>query len=426
MAPVDVKLLFVLAKRIVFAFLLIFSLAALQAEDSLLARPDVAKARAWIRDNHEAQIRKQIEISEIPAPTFQEQKRAAFMAGEFHRLGLKDIETDPRGNVLGWRYGATPRTLVVAAHLDTVHPIETDVKVKRQGTRLIGPGLADDARGLTSLLALIEALDRAQIKTNKTLLFVANVCEEGLGDLLGIKYLLRESRHKDRIDAFISIDGTDDGRIVNGALASKRYRVTVRGPGGHSYGEFGRANPAHALGRIIARFTSIEVPAQPKTTYNVGKIGGGTSINSIPYENWMEADMRSESDAELEKLEQALLTAVLEGVEDENKLRAKSGTKVEAESKLLTVRYGGQTPETSALAQAAVWATKAIGVTPRFIISSTDSNVPINMGMPAVTLGGGGRSGSAHSINEWFEPEGAWRGIDRLLLTILSYDLRAR
>lgn len=406
------------------ALLLTLSIAGLHADDSLLARPEVTKARAWLRENHEAQIRKQIEISEIPAPTFQEQKRAAFLAAEFRRLGLKEVEIDPRGNVLGWRPGASPRALVVAAHLDTVHPIETDVKVKRQGARLIGPGLADDARGLTAVLALVEALDRAEIKTQKTLLFVANVCEEGLGDLLGIKYLLREGRHKDRVDAFISIDGADDGRIVNGALASKRYRITVRGPGGHSYGEFGRANPAHALGRMIARFASIEAPAKPKTTYNVGKIGGGTSINAIPYENWMEVDMRSESDSELEKLEQALLAAVKQGVEEENKFRAKSGTRVEAEPKLLAVRYGGQTPESSALAQAAVWASRTVGTTPRFTISSTDSNVPINMGMPAVTLGGGGRSGSAHSINEWFEPEGAWRGIERVLLTILSYDLR--
>lgn len=396
--------------------------AAAQGDDAVLKRADVVKARAYLQANHERHVEKQITISEIPAPTFEEKQRGEYMAGEFRRLGLADVETDARGNVLGWRRGRSPRALVIAAHLDTVHPREVDVKVKRQGARLNGPGLADDARGLTALLALVEALNHASIATNRTLLVVANVCEEGLGDLLGVKYLFREGKYKERLEAFISIDGTDDSRIVNGALASKRYRITVRGPGGHSYGEFGRPNPAHAMGRAIARFTSIEVPAKPKTTYNIGKIGGGTSVNSIPYENWMEVDMRSESDAELEKLEQALLAAVRDGVAEENKLRAASGLRVEAENKLLATRYGGFTPPSSPLVKAADWATRAIGREPSLVIGSTDSNVPINMGIPAVTLGGGGRSGSAHSVNEWFEPEGAWRGIEKVLLTVLAYD----
>jgi acetylornithine deacetylase/succinyl-diaminopimelate desuccinylase-like protein len=346
------------------------------------------------------------------------------MEREFRRVGLKDVESDPRGNVLGWRPGASPRVLVVAAHLDTVFPAGTDVKVKRTGARLNGPGLVDDARGLAVLLALVEALDHAGIATGKSLLFVADVCEEGLGDLLGIKYLLREGRFKDRVDAFISLDGSESSKITSHALASKRYRITVRGPGGHSYWNFGRANPAHALGRIIARFADTEVPAQPRTTYNVGKMGGGTSVNSIPFESWMEVDIRSESDAELDKLEARLLEAARQGVEQENRQRAASGTRVEADCKLVGVRYGGTTPEESPLVQAAIWAARTMGLRPELRTGSTDSNVPISMGIPAVTMAGGGRGGNVHSPQEWFEPEGAWKGAQQALLTILSYDAR--
>jgi acetylornithine deacetylase/succinyl-diaminopimelate desuccinylase-like protein len=381
----------------------------------------------YIEKAHARTIEKQILISEIPAPTFEEQKRAAYLASEFRRLGLKDVEIDPRVNVLGLRPGRSSKALMISAHLDTVFPAGTDVKVKKQGSRLNGPGIADDGRGLAALLTLLEALNEAKIETNHTLLFAANCCEEGLGDLLGMKYLLREGKYKDRIAAVIAIDGTDPTRIVNGALASKRYRITVRGPGGHSYGNFGRANPAHAIGRIIAHFADVEVPEKPRTTYNVGKMGGGTSINSIPFENWIEVDMRSESDKELEKLELALLEAVRRGAEEENRARAKSGTRVEADAKLLATRYSGFTPENSPLVESARSAIlKITGQQPRMQISSTDANVPINMGIPAVTMGGGGRSGDAHSLLEWFDPEGAWKGPQVLFLTLLGFDANAK
>jgi acetylornithine deacetylase/succinyl-diaminopimelate desuccinylase-like protein len=399
--------------------------AAATADDALLFRPDVKRALAYLEARHQDHIKKQIEIAEVPSPTFAEKERAASMEREFRRVGLKDVEIDPRGNVLGWRPGTSPRALVVAAHLDTVFPAGTNVKVKRAGARLNGPGLVDDSRGLAVLLALVEALDHAGITTAKSLLFVADVCEEGLGDLQGIKYLLSEGRFKNGVDAFISVDGYDSAIIVNSAMASKRYRTTVRGPGGHSWIDFGRPNPAHALGRIIARLADLEVPAKPKTAYNVGKMGGGTSINAIPFESWMEVDLRSENDAELNRLEARLLDLVRQGVEEENRLRAGSGMRVEAESKLLAVRHGGTTPADSPLVQAAVWAARTMGLRPDLQIGSTDSNVPINMRIPAVTIAGGGRAGNLHSLQEWFEPDGAWKGAQQALLTVLCYDARA-
>ncbi|MEO7653812.1 MAG: M20/M25/M40 family metallo-hydrolase, partial [Bryobacteraceae bacterium] len=362
---------------------LLLATATLDAQDAIRQRAAVVQALDYLRKNEAAHIEKQIQLSQIPSPTFQEAKRGVQLAAEFRRVGLTDIETDARGNVLGWRKGESERALVIAAHLDTVFPIETDVTVKREPGRLTGPGIGDDARGLAALLGVAEALRDADIRTKKSLLFVADCCEEGLGDLLGIKYLLQQGKYKDQIDAFLSIDGIVPARIVNGALASKRYRITISGPGGHSWENFGRPNPAHALGRVIARFAGIKVPAEPKTTYNVGTIGGGTSINSVPFYNWMEVDMRSESDVELERLEQQLLEAVRLGVDEENRFRAESGVKLTAESKLLTVRYGGKTPPDASLVQAAMWANRSLGFTPVLGTASTDSNVPINMGIPA-------------------------------------------
>ncbi len=412
---------------------LLFLVCALRADDTLLQKPEVKKALDWIQSNHDANIQKQIELSEIPAPTFAEGERAAALVREFQRIGLKDIETDQRKNVMGWRYGTSARAIVVAAHLDTVFPAGTDVKVKKEGKRLVGPGIGDDGRGLAAMLAIAEAIERADIKTNHTILFVANCCEEGLGDLLGVKYLLREGKFKDRIDAFISIDGLDPARIVNRALASKRYRITVRGPGGHSWGNFGRVSPTHAIGRIMAKFADTEVPANPKTTFNIGKIGGGTSINAIAVEAWMEVDMRSESDSELEKLEQKLLAVSRAGVAEENKYREKfaqnkskrSGeAKLTLETKLLATRYGGETPLSSPLVEASQWAAKHFGLKPILEIGSTDANVPINLHKQGVTLGGGGTGGDAHALEEWYEPEGAWKGAQQVLLTVLSWDLR--
>jgi tripeptide aminopeptidase len=389
----------------------------------LLAQdPAVKKGLEYLKTNHEAHLAKQVQIAEIPAPTFHEGERAKFMAAEFRRAGLKNVEIDAQGNVLGWRPGTSPDTIVIAAHLDISFEPGVNTKVRKEGGRWHGPGLADDSRGLVCLLALAEALDHASVQTRLTVLFVANVGEEGLGDLNGVKYLFGQSPHRSRLKAFISVDGTDPGRIVTGGTGVKRYKVSVRGPGGHSYGNFGRPSATHAIGRIISRFTSIDTPSDPKTTYNIGRIGGGTVINAIAEEAWMEVDLRSISPAELDRIELKLMESIRLGLEEENKLRAASGAQVTAETKLIGNRPAGQTPETDPLVRAAMEASRMIGYTPSLVFSSTDSNLPVSLGIPAITMPGGGRSNNAHSLDEWFEPENAWQGPQILLLTLLGYD----
>lgn len=385
------------------------------------AAQDPQRALDFLQANHQKHFENQIRISQIPAPTFAERKRAEYIAGEFRRIGLQRVEIDEKNNVLGWRDGQIEKTLMVSAHLDTVFPIQTDVTVRKKDNRFYGPGLGDNSLGVATLLAVAEAMEHAGIRTRRTLLFVANCCEEGLGDLQGMKHLLRPGALRDRVEACIVIDGADPARIVNGALASKRYGITFRGPGGHSWHQFGRPSPIHALGEAISLFTKLSVPESPKSTYNVGLVGGGTSINSVAAEARMEVDMRSESDAELTRMERHLLDSVEKAVSVENKLRKLGGYKVEVESKLLAVRFGGITPVDSPLAQSAAWAAKRMGVTPFYAISSTDANVPINLGIPAVTLGSGGTGGNAHAPEEWYDPEGAWKGRQQLLLAVTRY-----
>ena len=382
----------------------------------------VAQALGYLEANDAAHLDKQVIITEIPAPTFHEAERGRFMAEEFRRVGLKNVETDAQGNVLGWRPGASPETLVVAAHLDISFEPGVNTKVRREGKRWFAPGIGDDSRGLACLLAVVEALNHAKIETRRTLLFVANVGEEGMGDLNGIRYLFQQSPHKGRLKAFISVDGTDPSRIVNGGLGVKRYRVTMRGPGGHGFGNFGRPSAIHALSRMIGRLSTLEVPAAPRTTYNVGRIGGGTAVNAIAEEAWAEVELRSESPAELDRLELKMMEAMRLGVAEENKQREASGKSATVESKLVSNRPSGQTPETNALVQAAMKAARRTGHDPRLSYSSTDANLPISLGIPAITMGGGGRGDNFHSLDEWYEPEGAWRGPQTVLLTILNYD----
>jgi tripeptide aminopeptidase len=333
------------------------------------------------------------------------------------------VEIDPAGNVLGIRRGESARMFVIAAHLDTVFPTGTDVTVKKSGTRLNGPGLVDDTRGLTAMLTVIDALGLAGIQTRRTLLFVANVGEEGLGDLRGGKYLFHEGKYRDRIDGFISIDGDGTNRVASREMGSRRYRVTVTGTGGHSFLNFGRPNPAHALGRIIAHLADMQVPENPKTTYNVGRIGGGTSVNSIPFESWLEFDMRSEQEEVLIRLEQEFLKRAQMGVDEENRAHATSGTRVELDAKRIAIRHAVSDPVNQNLANCARWAAVVLGFgEPVFYTGSTDTNTPLTMGIPAITVDGGGKAGNLHSLQEWFEPEGSYKGIQRALLTILAYD----
>ena len=388
-----------------------------------------AAAMSSIDRDHDRLVSEIITLTEIPAPPFMEDKRGAAYLEMLRAHKLTEVERDEIGNVMGIRRGVNPAggpLVAVVAHLDTVFPEGTDVTVKRSGTRLTAPGVGDNTRSLAVLLALMRAMDETNIRTANDILFVGNVGEEGLGDLRGVKHLLQKGKYKDRIRQFIAVDGSGGG-IANGGVGSKRYRVTFKGPGGHSYGAFGLVNPAFAMGAAMQKFSTIPVPQTPKTTFNVGVVGGGTSVNSIPFETFMEVDMRSESPVELEKLETAFLLLVRQAADDENKARSTREGKLEADIKLVGDRPSGQTPPTSPIVQMAVASLKAAGSTPSLSFSSTDANVPISMGIPAIRLGSGGTGDRAHALEEWIDVEktSSLRGIRALLTTLLAVaDLR--
>lgn len=381
-------------------------------------------AMAAIDKDHDRLIAEIIQLTEIPAPPFKEDARGAAYLEMLRAAGLTNVERDAEGNVMGLRKGTGGGPLIaIAAHLDTVFPEGTDVKVKRDGTRLAAPGIGDDTRSLAVLLAMVRAMNAAGIQTNSDILFIGDVGEEGLGDLRGMKYLFLKGPYKDRIKTFISMDGAGGGDdITHGAVGSKRYRATFKGPGGHSYGAFGIVSPAFAMGTAIQKFGRIQVPASPKTTFNVGVMGGGTSVNSIPFESWMEVDMRSESRAELEKINEVFIGILNEAVTEENKARSTRLGPVTLDLKLVGDRPSGETPRDALLVQTAAAAIRAAGMTPTYSASSTDSNVPISLGIPAITIDSGGRGGRSHALDEWIDVEKASsvRGIQSALLLLLT------
>jgi acetylornithine deacetylase/succinyl-diaminopimelate desuccinylase-like protein len=310
--------------------------------------------------------------------------------------------------------------LVVSAHLDTIFPPETDFTVRRAGGRLLAPGISDDGCGLAALLALAQVLNTAKIELAGCLLFVGTVGEEGEGNLRGVRHLLTTGRWVNRVSAFISLDGPGIDRITNRALGSRRYRVQTRGTGGHSWGDFGVANPVHALGKAISRLASYPAPRQPRTTFNVGRIQGGVSINAIPREASMEVDLRSASEEELLRLDAFFRRAVREAVDDENIMRRNGNLPLELSVKLIGERPSGETPPDSPMVELAQEATRALGFTPRLEMASTDSNLPISMGIPAITLGAGGSSGNSHTLDEWYDPRGRDLALKRALLVMLG------
>jgi acetylornithine deacetylase/succinyl-diaminopimelate desuccinylase-like protein len=386
--------------------------------------PKFKAAMAAIDRDHDRLVAEIVQLTEIPAPPFKEDARGAAYLEMLRAAGLSNVERDAEGNVMGLRRGTGGGPLIaIAAHLDTVFPEGTDVKVKRDGTRLAAPGIGDDTRSLAVLLAMIRAMDAAAITTRSDILFVGDVGEEGLGDLRGMKHLFLKGPYKDRIKTFISMDGAGGGDdITHGAVGSKRYRATFKGPGGHSYGAFGIVSPAFAMGNAIQKFGRIQVPASPKTTFNVGVMGGGTSVNSIPFESWMEVDMRSESRAELEKVNETFIGILNEAVAEENKARSTRLGPVQLDLKLVGDRPTGQTPRDSPLVQIAAAAIRAVGMTPTYSSSSTDSNVPISLGIPAITIDSGGRGGRSHALDEWIDVEKApsVRGIQSALVLLLA------
>jgi tripeptide aminopeptidase len=377
----------------------------------------VKAAVEGLRASEPQTLEDQIRLCEVEAPPFKETKRAQLYAQMFKEIGLTNVRIDKEGNVLGEKRGTQPRPhLVFSAHLDTVFPEGTPVTVKREGNILRAPGIGDDCRGLAVVLAVARAMVKANLQTPGTITFVGTVGEEGLGDLRGVKYLFREGM-KGQIDRFVSIDGTGLG-ITHIAVGSLRYRVTFKGPGGHSYGAFGMVNPIHALGRAMARVADFEVPREPKTTFNVGRIGGGTSVNSIPFEAWAEVDMRSADPAALKSLDAKFHKAMDDAVIDENTRWGSRALTVDKQ--LVGDRPAGRTPADSPIVVAAVSASKALGLQATLDEGSTDSNIPMNLGIPAITIDGGGRGTGAHALDEAFDSTNSWQGTQRALLIALA------
>jgi tripeptide aminopeptidase len=388
------------------------------ATQALLANATVMKTLADIKADDDTAFAEQKRITEIPAPPYKENVRAEYYLKRFQELGFKDAAIDGEGNVIGLRKGGgggRPK-LVVSAHLDTVFPEGTDVAVKESEGAVRAPGIGDDARGLAAMLSLIKSMNANGVATMGDVMFVGTVGEEELGNLRGVKALFRD--HAD-IDGFISIDGLGITRVVNQATGSHRYEMIFRGPGGHSFQEFGLPSAIHAMGRAVAKIADLQTPSDPKTTFTVGTVSGGTSVNAIASEARMAVDMRSNSTEELLKLEARLLDLVKQAVAEEN--ARWTSDQLSVEIKLIGDRPAGIVAMDSPIVQATQRAVTAITRGPRvtFAGSSTDSNLAMSLGIPAVTIGGGGEGGNWHSRNEWYKPVDAYLGPQNALLTIL-------
>ncbi len=397
---------------------------------SLATKPAIRDALAFIQRVEPETLDEQVRLCEIPAPPFLEKARAEYYRKKFVELGLKDVRIDAEGNVLGVRPGRSTSQLVVFdAHLDTVFPEGTDTKVKREGTILKAPGIADNCRGLTVLLTVARALQQSNVTTDATIVFVGSVGEEGLGDLRGMKHLLGKEL-AGLVTQFVALDGTGLG-AADGAVGSYRYRVTFRAPGGHSYGMFGLANPIHALGRAVEKIARFEVPESPKTTFNVGRIEGGTSVNSIAHTVSMEVDMRSVGANELDRIDAAFRTAISDALKEENEFWAtrarnprarliNTRSPVTADVERIGTRPTGKVADDAPILAAVRRADAALGIESSFSAGSTNSNTPISLGIPSVTLRTGGDGSGNHALDEQFDSKDSHRGTQRAFLALLE------
>jgi tripeptide aminopeptidase len=382
---------------------------------SLLSHPGIQAARRHLERTDDLTLARQAELSALAAPTGVEGRRGARIAELFRDAGLRDILVDEVGNVHAWWGAPGAAAVVVAAHLDTVFGPDVDVRVTRQGRngRLTGPGISDNARGLAALVAVAEALSAARVALRHPVMFVSTVGEEGGGNLRGMRHLFARDGLKPH--AVIALDGAGIDRVVHRALGSRRYRVTFRGPGGHSWSAFGVANPAAAVGRAVQRLADLRITEDSRTTCAVVGLGGGTALNSIPQEAWVDLDLRSEDAAALARLD-AAVQAVLARARDEESSRRAAGTAaLTMERQLLGDRPSGETAAGHPLVQAALAATRALGKVPELAAASTDANVPIALGVPAIALGAGGRAGDVHLPSEWYENEEGALGLVRAL-----------
>lgn len=366
----------------------------------------------WINDQ-------QARLTEIPAPSFKEGQRAAAVKALLSSDGL-NVQTDSIGNVFAELQGTSANEIVLfSAHLDTVFPADTNVRVRRDGSRMLAPGISDNGTGLAALVAIARAIHEAHLKPQRSILFAANVGEEGEGNLRGMRALV--DAYHDRLKAVIVLDGAGTEHVTTKALASRRLEVVITGPGGHSWSDFGMPNPINALVRGSVRFLNTKVPAAPRTTFNLGQIEGGTSVNSIPHEARLKVDVRSESEDEIARLESALRECIAAGVRDETEAsRDRSKGKLEWKIESLGTRRGGELAADSPLLAALRAADAIVGNESRIERSSTDANVPLSMGIDAISIGAGGSGGGAHSLQEWYDPAGREMGLKRALLALLG------
>lgn len=392
--------------------------SANRVSDLWRAEP-LARARATLRAHDAAIVDTQVTISEIEAPTGGEQRRGAWMADRFRAAGLSTVHVDDAGNVVGRRPGVVDEPpVVICAHLDTVFPLGTAVRVQRSGSRLEGPGIGDNGRGLAGLLALAEVIDGVRLRTHAPVDFVATAGEEGAGDLRGAKHLFAAGAGRAR--AAIALDGAGDQRIVHRALGSRRFRIAFHGPGGHSWMAFGMPNAVHAAAVAAATLARLPMPAGPRTTLSVGRIGGGIAVNAIPDDAWLEVDLRSTAPDMLDRFEREIHAAARAAADEENGRRVRGTPALTVAVMRIGSRPGGETPAEHSLVALAVQATRLVGREPDLATASTDANVPISRGIPAIAIGAGGRGGDAHAPTEWFDNTDGHAGLARALAIVVG------
>jgi tripeptide aminopeptidase len=392
----------------------------------LSASSELRSAFAWLRAQEAQFAHWQLDLARIPAPPFGEASRATWMANKFRELGLDDVHNDDVGNVFGVHPGFGRNYVALSAHMDTVFPAGTPLNIRQQGNRLYGPGVSDNGAGLTAMLAIAALLRSVRIRHALPFLFIANVGEEGEGDLRGMRSIFSSPRWKDSISYNLVLDGAGSDTVVAEALGSRRFEVIVRGPGGHSWSDFGAPNPIVVLARAIQVFARTPVPSSPKTTFNVGVIRGGTSVNSIPESASMRVDLRSTSMAEMERLESALRLALEDAVEEESKamegraVSPRRASGVSCEIVVIGNRPAGELDRNARILQVIRAVDAHLGNAAQVQRASTDANIPLSLGREAIAIGGGGTGGGAHTLQEWFDCSGRELGLKRILLTLLA------
>lgn len=396
------------------------------ARDTLRIPPDspaVRRLRALVHRGDADTVRAQVEVARVPAPSFAEAARAEWVAARMAESGLAAVHRDEAGNVLA-RLPGSPEgpedAVVLAAHLDTVFPAGTDLSPREAGGRVYAPGITDNARGLAGMLAMARVLATCGTRTRRPLLFAATVGEEGIGDLAGVKHLFREGSGLRGAYAFVALDGSGVRRIVHRAIGSRRLRLTITGPGGHSWADRGAPNPAHVLGRAIAAVAGITLPSPGRSSLTVTRLAGGTSVNTVPRDAWMELDLRSEAPGALAEIEAAVRRHADAALAAENTRRRGSDPPLAAAVELIGDRPSGETPREHPLVRTASEVTVMLGEKPELVASSTDANLPISLGIPAIAIGIGGDSGGIHTTEEWYSNEKGALGVERALLIALA------